>query len=138
MPRQLVLLGDSILDNKAYVQPGERDVVAHLRAKLLPAEWSVELWAVDGAMLDRVLGTGQALVVCTIYNPRFPDEDMQQAAAAGLSFFNDVIAQEALRRDLAVIDLRQVCTDDAHFANEIEPSDLGGAAIAEAIVAAIL
>jgi len=201
MPRQLVLLGDSVFDNKAYLQPGERDVIAHLRAKLLPAEWSVELWAIDGsvasdvpdqlargrlepptlfvlsaggndalgyldllsdpashsfadvllrlhgiregfrecyaATLDRILDLGQPLMVCTIFNPRFPEEQAQQAAEAALSIFNDAILQEAFRRDLAVIDLRDVCTDDAHYANEIEPSELGGEAIAEAIIAAV-
>lgn len=201
MPRQLVLLGDSIFDNKAYLQPGERDVGAQLRAKLLPADWSVELWAVDGstaadvpaqlergrleppavfllsvggndalgyadllsdsavesltdlllrlydiretfrdsyaAALDRILDLGQPLTVCTIYNPRFAEDNMQQAAEAALSIFNDVIVHEAFRRDLGVIDLRDVCVDDVHFANEIEPSELGGEAIAEAIVAAI-
>ncbi len=200
MPKQLVLLGDSIFDNKAYLQPGERDVVAHLRAKLLPADWSVELWAVDGSAaadvsaqldrgrleppavfflsaggndalgyadllsdpatesladvllrlygiresfresyattLDRILDLGQPLTVCTIYNPRFTEDDMQQAAEAALSIFNDVIIHEAFRRDLAVIDLRDVCIDDVHFANEIEPSELGGEAIAEAIIVA--
>jgi hypothetical protein len=201
MPRQLILLGDSIFDNRAYLQPGERDVVAHLRAKLLPADWTVELWAVDGsvcddvsvqldrgrleppavfvlsvggndalayadllsdptmesladalqrlygiredfreryaAALDRILDLGQPLIVCTVYNPRFPDDDTQIAAEAALSIFNDVIVHEAFRRDLAVIDLRDVCTDDADFAGEVEPSELGGEAIAEAIVAAV-
>lgn len=202
MPSQLILLGDSIFDNKAYVGAGERDVISHLRAKLLPMEWSAELWAVDGsvaadvpqqlergrleppavfvlsaggndalgyvdlltdpatetfgemlqrlhgiresfrdgyaATLDDILDRGQPLVVCTIFNPRFPQEPLQRAAEAALSLFNDAIVQEAFRRDLAVIDLRNVCTDDAHYANEIEPSELGGEAIAEAIVAAIL
>lgn len=201
MPKQLILLGDSIFDNKAYVGAGERDVITHLRAKLLPADWSAELWAVDGsvaadvphqltrgrleppavfvlsaggndalgyldlltdpatetfgemlqrlhgiregfreryaATLDDILGRGQSLIVCTIYNPRFSQEPMQRAAEAALSLFNDAIVQEAFRRELAVIDLRDVCTDDAHYANEIEPSDLGGEAIANAIVAAV-
>ncbi len=201
MPKQLVLLGDSIFDNKSYLEPGERDVVAHLRAKLLPADWSVELWAADGstaadvlaqldrgrlepptvfvlsaggndalgyvellsdpatesladallrlygiregfresyaATLDRILDLGQPLTVCTIYNPRFTEDNMQQAAEAGLSIFNDVIVHEAFRRDLGVIDLRDICVDDIDYANEIEPSELGGEAIAEAIVSAV-
>lgn len=166
MPRRLILLGDSIFDNQAYVGPGGRDVAAHLRAQLSPAEWRVELWAVDGstvadvpaqlavarlepsavvvlsaggndaighphllsdpsstsfaetllrlhairedfragyaAMLDRVMESGQPLIICTIYNPRFPDALLQQAAEAALSVFNDVILQEALRRRLPV------------------------------------
>ena len=42
----LVLLGDSIFDNKSYV--GESpDVIGHLR-ELIPANWSATLCAVDG------------------------------------------------------------------------------------------
>jgi GDSL-like Lipase/Acylhydrolase family len=201
MPKQLILLGDSIFDNKAYVRPGERDVVTHLRAKLDPSQWHCELWAVDGsvagdvpsqlergsvrppavfvlsaggndalgyldllhdpatesfgevlvrlhgirerfrvgyaATLDRILALGQPLIVCTVYNPRFPEELIQKAGETALSVFNDVIVQEALGRKLPIIDLRAVCTDDAHFANEIEPSEWGGEAIADAIIAAI-
>lgn len=43
----IVLLGDSIFDNKAYTQ-GEPDVVAHLQ-RLLPQEWQATLLAVDGS-----------------------------------------------------------------------------------------
>jgi hypothetical protein len=43
----VVLLGDSIFDNRAYTS-GEPDVVTHLKATL-PAEWSATLLAVDGA-----------------------------------------------------------------------------------------
>ena len=44
----LVLLGDSIFDNAAYVAGGP-DVLAHVR-RLLPAGWEVTLAAVDGAI----------------------------------------------------------------------------------------
>jgi hypothetical protein len=201
MARQLVLLGDSVFDNKAYLQPGERDVLEHLRARLAPADWRAELWAVDGsvaadvpaqlergrveppsvfvlsaggndalgymdllsdpssdrfieallrlydiregfretyaAALDRILIHGQPLIVCTIYDPVFADEPMQQAAKAALSVFNDVIGQEAGRRGLTVIELRDVCTDPADYANEIEPSERGGGKIADAILEAL-
>ena len=43
----VVLLGDSIFDNGAYVRRGEPDVVAQLRAKL-PRDWKATLCAVDG------------------------------------------------------------------------------------------
>jgi hypothetical protein len=42
----IVLLGDSIFDNKSYTR-GEPDVVAHLRAAL-PSTWRATLLAVDG------------------------------------------------------------------------------------------
>jgi lysophospholipase L1-like esterase len=43
----IVLLGDSIFDNGAYVG-GDPDVVTHLRSRLPPA-WRASLLAVDGA-----------------------------------------------------------------------------------------
>jgi hypothetical protein len=48
----VVLLGDSILDNIAYV-PGGLDVVRQLRGKL-PADWDATLLAVDGAVTSEV------------------------------------------------------------------------------------
>ena len=48
----IVLLGDSIFDNAAYVQGGA-DVETHLR-RLLPAGWGATLAAVDGAVIDDV------------------------------------------------------------------------------------
>jgi lysophospholipase L1-like esterase len=44
----VVLLGDSIFDNAAYV-PGQPDVIQQVRAKL-PTGWSATLVARDGAM----------------------------------------------------------------------------------------
>jgi lysophospholipase L1-like esterase len=201
MARRLVLLGDSIFDNGAYVQPGEPDVAAHLRARMPPADWQVELRAVDGsivkqvpaqltaaavepsdifvmsaggndalgsiqllsdptpytfsqvlahlykmkesfradyaAALDHVLAHERPTVVCTVYNPHFDEELLQHTAEAALSIFNDVIMQEAVRRRVPMIDLRLVCTEAVHFANPIEPSNEGGARIAEAIISAV-
>jgi hypothetical protein len=48
----VVLLGDSIFDNAAYVAGG-LDVVTQLRSAL-PAAWSATLCAVDGAVVDEV------------------------------------------------------------------------------------
>jgi hypothetical protein len=56
--KHVVLLGDSIFDNKAYVGAGP-DVAAQLR-ETLPAGWRVTLCAVDGAVagdVRRQLGT---------------------------------------------------------------------------------
>jgi len=50
----IVLLGDSIFDNAAYVRPGEPDVVLQLRARL-PAGAKATLAAVDGATAEDVL-----------------------------------------------------------------------------------
>ena len=199
--KRLVLLGDSIFDNAAYVQPGEPDVAAHLRARLPSADWQVELRAVDGsivsqvpaqladvaiepsdifvmsaggndalgsisllsdptpytfsevldrlyrmresfrssyaATLDHILARQRPTVVCTIYNPQFDEALLQRTGEAALSIFNDVIMQEAVRRRVPLIDLRLICTDAVHFANPIEPSNEGGARIAEAIISAV-
>jgi hypothetical protein len=48
----IVLLGDSIFDNGAYVQGGP-DVIRQLQAKL-PDGWSATLCAVDGSMVQNV------------------------------------------------------------------------------------
>ncbi|CAA9511762.1 MAG: hypothetical protein AVDCRST_MAG31-940 [uncultured Sphingomonas sp.] len=53
MPGHVVLLGDSIFDNAAYV-PGGPDVVRQLRGAL-PPDWQATLLAVDGAVVDGVV-----------------------------------------------------------------------------------
>jgi GDSL-like lipase/acylhydrolase family protein len=53
MPR-IVLLGDSVFDNQAYVAPGASTIDA-LSARL-PAGWSATLLAQDGSTTDEVAG----------------------------------------------------------------------------------
>ena len=50
----IVLLGDSIFDNRAYVG-SEPDVVSHLRA-MIPDNWQATLGAVDGNLVEHVAG----------------------------------------------------------------------------------
>jgi GDSL-like Lipase/Acylhydrolase family len=50
----IALLGDSVIDNKAYVGDGP-DVAAQVR-KLVPKEWRVTRLAIDGAYAWSVLG----------------------------------------------------------------------------------
>ncbi|MBX7220871.1 MAG: SGNH/GDSL hydrolase family protein [Blastocatellia bacterium] len=191
----IVLFGDSIFDNKAYVSGP--DVVQQL-GKLIPSTWKATLRAVDGSLarnvlaqtgalppdatvlvlsaggnnalqelflFDQPLGTFSAsllslatsleqfeeeyrhtiahlqnlqlpLVVCTIYYPQFPEPDIQRAAKPVLAVYNDVILRVALEQQLPVIDLRRICASPEDFANPIEPSLVGGAKIAQAIVRA--
>jgi hypothetical protein len=188
----VVLLGDSIFDNAAYV-PGGPDVVRQLR-DILPADWSATLLAIDGAvtqgvagqltrvpegatnlvvsvggndalgasgilrtavrsvaeavsllaqaqdrfardydeMVDAVLARGLPTALCTIYDtpPSAPDHRIIKAA---LSLFNDRISRAAFSRGLPLIDLRLICSEEADYANPIEPSVQGGAKIAAAI-----
>lgn len=49
----VVLLGDSIFDNKSYVGAGGKDVVAHLR-EAIPADWRATLKAIDGSVTGNV------------------------------------------------------------------------------------
>ncbi len=48
----IVLLGDSVFDNKAYINGG-LDVIAQIRRQI-PAEWKASLRAVDGSVVENV------------------------------------------------------------------------------------
>lgn len=198
--KRIILLGDSIVDNGAYVRPGEPDVAKQLQA-LLP-EHAVIKRALDGAvcadvlssqlanlestdriilsaggndalqhidlleaatattakdvlvrlctireefrrtyasLLDRLATTWASVMVLTVYNPCFDGHGMdatyQQAAESAVSIFNDVIQQEAHRRSFNVLELRTLFTDQADYANPIEPSAVGGAKLATSMKA---
>jgi hypothetical protein len=70
--------------------------------------------------------------VCTIYDtpPSAPDHAVLRSAIA---LFNDCITRAAFERGVDLIDLRLVCSEDADYANPIEPSSAGGRKIAGAI-----
>jgi GDSL-like Lipase/Acylhydrolase family len=191
--KHIVLLGDSIFDNKAYVGDGP-DVVEQLR-ETLPSGWQATLLAIDGAtthdvksqlerlsanathlvvsaggndalghadmlqewtwsaarvldrladirdafqrdyraMLDGVLAKELPTAVCTIYDARFDDPDMRRIANTALTVFNDAITREVFARGLPLIDLRLIFSEDADYANPIEPSVQGGAKLARAM-----
>jgi hypothetical protein len=202
----IALLGDSILDNKAYVsesyskisgqEPGPA-VTEHLQS-LYGRRAKVTLLAVDGSVtdtlhwqlrdvtedmtrlvvsiggndalryvsmlsdpvdtvgealdilsdmvyefemdyadaLDGVLAMGIPVTVCTIYNPNFDDFTLYWQASTALALLNDAIIRYASQHGLPVTELRHICTEEAHYANSIEPSAEGGALIAAAIKAA--
>ncbi len=50
--KHIVLLGDSVFDNQAYINGG-LDVIAHVRQQI-PDEWKVSLRAVDGSVVENV------------------------------------------------------------------------------------
>ena len=85
-------------------------------------------------MLNAVLERRLPTAVCTIYNGRFPDAAMQMLTSTALTVFNDVITRRAFAAGVPLIDLRLICTEDADYANPIEPSSQGGDKIARAIV----
>jgi hypothetical protein len=55
-----VMIGDSIFDNGAYVEPSQPDVIQQVRA-MLPQGWRATLRAVDGATTRDVEGQLQGL-----------------------------------------------------------------------------
>ncbi|HEX8719214.1 MAG TPA: SGNH/GDSL hydrolase family protein [Pyrinomonadaceae bacterium] len=85
-------------------------------------------------MLRAALDTGKPAAVCTVYYPRFPDPLAQRLAVTALTVFNDAITRAAFSAGVPLLDLRLVCDEDADYANPIEPSEAGGAKIADAIV----
>jgi lysophospholipase L1-like esterase len=85
-------------------------------------------------MLDGVLRAGRPTAICTIYDVRYPDRMLREAAVTAVTALNDVITREAGRRGLPLLDLRTLLDDDADFANPIEPSAQGGAKLARAIL----
>ncbi|MFM2069731.1 MAG: hypothetical protein RLZZ584_4640 [Pseudomonadota bacterium] len=193
----IVLLGDSIFDNRVYVN-GRPDVRQHLAA-LLPAGWQATLLASDGAttagisrqlqalpqdadclvlsvggndallneyqlhgrvgtvaegllVMDTLLlgferdyrgviadclATGLPLVVCAVYNANIAEPSQAAVFRRAIALFDDVILRVAAEHGLASIDLRRVCDQPAHYANDIEPSDAGGLAIASAVLQAV-
>jgi len=72
--------------------------------------------------------------VCTIYEPRFPDMSRRLAAARALTVVNDQITRQSRSNGISLIDLRVICDRDEDFANPIEPSVVGGAKIAHAVM----
>jgi hypothetical protein len=86
------------------------------------------------AMLTDVLAHELPTAICTVYYPRFPDASLQKVAVAALTVFNDCIVRAAFAHGLPLLDLRLICTQEADYANPIEPSALGGEKIARAIV----
>jgi hypothetical protein len=49
----ILLLGDSIFDNKAYIGANGKDVITHLRENL-PNNWQATLKAIDGSVIENV------------------------------------------------------------------------------------
>jgi lysophospholipase L1-like esterase len=89
------------------------------------------------AALAHVVALTRPTYVCTIYNGHF-DGDEARMIRRALAMFNDVIVQCAFAVGADVIELRQVCTDAADYANPIEPSGQGGLKIARAIADHVL
>jgi lysophospholipase L1-like esterase len=80
-----------------------------------------------------VIALGRSTALCTVYNPRYSDPDLQTATETAVVILNDVIYRVALDYGLPLLELRAFFTADADYANPIEPSAIGGAKLAQAI-----
>lgn len=96
----VVLLGDSIFDNKAYVKGG-MDVVAHLREQM-PQDWKASLLAVDGSVVENVRkqllslpGDATHLVISVGGNNAILNADILQQRASSSAEFFDKLADVA-------------------------------------------
>lgn len=98
----LVLLGDSVFDNAAYVRGGP-DVVRQARDRLGPNGWQATLAAVDGAVTEgvrrqiaRIPADATHLVVSAGGNDALGSVDVLYRGAhtvgAGLAMLGDVVA----------------------------------------------
>lgn len=130
---QLVL---SVGGNDALRQMGILSEPTHSVAEALErlATMGEQFAQSYSALLEALLSYNLPTVVCTIYNPVFPDPVTKRLATTGLMVFNDLIIRLAAEAGVPLIDLRLVCSDDADFANPIEPSTIREAKIAARIV----
>jgi lysophospholipase L1-like esterase len=92
----IVLLGDSIFDNKSYVGYGGKDVVTHLR-DILPDGWQATLKAIDGSVIEGVSrqlgGTNDAthFVISVGGNDAIMNADiLEMRAGSAAEVFNEL------------------------------------------------
>jgi len=100
--KHIVLLGDSIFDNAAYVNGG-LDVIGHLKS-ILPPDWKATLLAIDGSITTDVIGqiskipeSASHLIVSGGGNDGLSRADVLQEAAAYVATAIDKLA--AIRAD---------------------------------------
>src|SRR5262245_8804677 len=84
-------------------------------------------------MLAAVLERARPTAVCTIYDSNF-ERPKKQLADVALSVFNDCILRCAGEAGVPVVDLRRIFRERRDYANAIEPSEVGGAKLVQAIV----
>ncbi len=214
---KVALLGDSIIDNKTYVEDGEYSVLEHLES-LSDLEFSQI--AVDGdttaevlgnqldhleedsdfivlsiggndllghlhllvdeinkhtfsrnleimnsfvepiraryeAIVERLIMKQGKVLLCTVYNGDFERgsgyetleinqqftstfgdmfEGVQEAAGVIARVFNDIVYSTGNKFGVEVLELREIFTGSADYANPIEPSHIGGEKFAKKIL----
>jgi len=88
------------------------------------------------AMLAVLRELRKPVLLCTVYDS-IPG--LTREAVAALSVFNDVILRVAIEARWPVLDLRAICSEARDYSSlsPIEPSEIGGAKIANAIAQAL-
>jgi hypothetical protein len=79
------------------------------------------------------LSTRLPTLACTMYPPRYPDWEQQQAACAALAVFNDRILKSAVAAGFAIADLRQLGSFAELYASPTQLSVAGLQRVAEII-----
>jgi len=99
----IVLLGDSIFDNKIYVGENGKDVITHLQESL-PAGWQTSLEAVDGSLIEdvaeqmlKVPAEATHFIISVGGNNTILDADILQMKADNSA---EVLNEIAARRDI--------------------------------------
>jgi lysophospholipase L1-like esterase len=144
MPRQLGQLARR--PDWAVVSIGGNDATAHLglfeRRVSHATQVLGELAAIGDdfsrhydAVLAAVCAAAERVVLCTIYEVRLEPAPLADLARVPLALLNDWIVRLGAARGLTVLDLRSVCTTDADFVLQIEPSAQGAEKIAAALAA---
>jgi hypothetical protein len=148
VPRQLARLPADATD--IVLSVGGNDALGHIGLLDRRARDGAEAlrWFADAAesfaaryreLLERIARSttpSQSMTVCTIYNGNL-EPSLARAAIAALAVFNDAITRAARRHGYGVIELRDLFTEPADYANPIEPSIRGGAKLAGAIAALV-
>jgi hypothetical protein len=79
------------------------------------------------------LSTRLPTLACTMFPPRYPDWEQQQAACAALAVFNDRILKSAVAAGFAIADLRQLGSVPELYASPTQLSVAGLQRVAEVI-----
>ena len=117
--------------------PCERPEEAIQRLHTFVIAFEKEFASEIETLLNQV-GRDSNLVICSCYNPCFGPFQVttvsQGVANTTIALLADAVVRVATRLGVPVIDWRRVMTSTDDFANPIEPSSVGGAKMAAAIV----
>jgi hypothetical protein len=127
--KNIILLGDSIFDNKSYVGGG-RDVITHLRQQM-PDNCKASLVAVDGARTEGVAGqlakvpeNATHLFVSVGGNDALYEADiLQMKVTASAEVFNE-LSNRALAFEQRYKRMTIVCLSKFHCLLQKEKKDI--------------